>query len=171
MIFPDKLVQFKAYGDDNVLAGTVDVEIPDLKFLTEKLEVAGIAGPIDVPVLGLLEAMTAKINFRMVTKRFAGLMSQKTHSLELRGIVQSLDSTTGEIIASPCRVAMRFMPLGMTPGKWEQAKATGSAIEASVLYLKFTLDGVDLFEVDKLNMKYKAGEDSSFANLVQQFLN
>jgi P2 family phage contractile tail tube protein len=148
---PEKLISYRAYRDGVDLVGTTDIELPDLDAMTEKIKGAGIAGEVDSPVLGHYGSMTVKLSWRTLVKPIAWLSRQETHALDFRGASQVLDAASGTYKAVPIRVAIRAVPKKTGLGKFDVGAQTGSTNELEVTYIKVTIDGADVIEIDKYN--------------------
>lgn len=152
---PERLTNFNAYNDGKKLVGTVDVELPEVAFMTDTISGAGIAGEIDSPVVGMVQSMTSTITWRTVTKAASVLAAPKIHAIELRGSQEVFDQSTGTKRAQPLRVAMRVQPKNLSLGSLEVGSSTGTESEFEVTYLKVILDGEEIIEIDKFNFIYK----------------
>ncbi len=148
---PERLTSFNAYNVGNKLIGVVDATLPEVAFMTDSISGAGIAGEIDSPVLGMVQSMTTGFTWRTVTKAAAVLAAPRVHALELRGSQEVFDQASGVKRAQPVKVAMRVQPKNLNLGSLEVGSATGTESEFEVTYLKVTLDGEDILEIDKYN--------------------
>lgn len=153
---PERLTNFNAYNDGNKLVGTVDVEMPEVAFMTDTISGAGIAGEIDSPVLGMVQSMTSTLTWRTVTKAASVLVAPRVHAIELRGSQEVFDQATGTKRAQPLRVSMRVQPKNLSMGSLEVGSSTGTESEFEVTYLKVIIDGEEVLEVDKFNFIFKA---------------
>lgn len=148
---PEILNSYRVYRDGAELVGTADVELPDLDAMTEKIKGAGIAGEVDSPVVGHYGSMSVKLNWRTLVKPVAFLSQQKTHALDIRGAVQVMDAASGEYKMIPVKVTIRGVPKKTGLGKFNVGSQTDSSNELEVSYLKVTIDGSDVIEIDKYN--------------------
>ncbi len=153
---PERLTNFNAYNDGNKLVGTVDVEMPEVAFMTDTISGAGIAGEIDSPVLGMVQSMTSTLTWRTVTKAASVLVAPRVHAIELRGSQEVFDQATGTKRAQPLRVSMRVQPKNLSMGSLEVGSSTGTESEFEVTYLKVIIDGEEVLEIDKFNFIFKA---------------
>ena len=161
MNIPEKLINFKCYLEgSSELAGMVDATIPDIEYMTETLSGAGIAGEIESTTLGHTGVMTMTLNFRSLVAKNVVMMKQKRYALELKGALQETDPGTGIIKVVPMSVSVRAVPKKGTLGKLTVAKPLDSANEFSIDYIKLTIGGETVVEIDKLNMiANMGGED------------
>lgn len=138
---PERLTNFNAYNDGKKLIGTVDVELPEIAFMTDTISGAGLAGEIDSPVLGMVQSMTSTLTWRTVNKAAGVLTAPRVHAIDLRGSQEVFDQAAGVKVAQPVRLAMRVQPKRNGLGSFEVGTSTGSESEFEVTYLKVTVDG------------------------------
>ena len=153
-LIPEILIGFRVYEGGNHYVGVADVELPKLETMTETIKGAGIAGEVEVAVLGQLSAMNAKLNWRITTKDTLRLAAPKVHELVLRGSAQYHDSGTGELETSALRIALRGRSKSVDPGKFDAAATMDASTEFSLTYLKIDYDGQTMIEYDPLAYKY-----------------
>lgn len=148
---PEKLINFRVYEDGTDLLGIADVELPSIEAMTETIKGAGIAGEVESPVLGHFGSMSLTLNWRAVTKPTVHLTRQKAHNLDLRGATQIYNSGTGEYKVSSLKVSVRCIPKKTELGKLDVWATADASNEFEVTYMKVTLDGKDIVEIDKYN--------------------
>lgn len=148
---PEKLISFRVYEDGADLLGVADAELPSLKAMTEEVKGAGIAGKVDSPVLGHYDSMTIKLSWRTVTRPTVSLAQPKVHSLDLRGAIQVMNAGAGEYKVVPLKVAVRCIPKDTGLGKLDVGAKSDASNEFEVVYIKVTLDGETVLEIDKYN--------------------
>lgn len=152
---PIRLVNFRAYNSSNLIIGTTDLTLPKIEYMTETVKGSGIAGEVDLPTLGHTGSITVTINWRAATEQAAELAEQKTHEMDFRGSVQYYDSASDEYKTIPARVSLRTTPKSFEIGKFEPSATMDQTEEYEVVYLKYTLNGVDKIEIDKFNFVCK----------------
>jgi hypothetical protein len=155
MIVPEMLRNFRVWEDSFDFIGTSDVELPDLKSLTESIKGAGMAGQIDAPVIGHLDSLETKFNWRTITNRNASLTAPKAHTFDVRGDQQFYDSTAGEYKTCAVRLLVVGSPKNTALGKLEPATTTGTNNVYETSYLKLEIDGKEKIEIDKYNYIFK----------------
>lgn len=148
---PERLTSFNAYNDGIKLIGVVDVELPEVAYMTDTISGAGIAGEIESTVQGMVQAMSTTMTWRTVNKAASVLSAPRIHAIELRGTQEVFDSATGIKRNQPVRVAMRVQPKRFAGGSFEVASATGTESEFEVTYYKLIIDGETVLEIDKYN--------------------
>lgn len=152
-IIPEKIINYKCYVDGQSSAtAMVDVDLPDIQFMSETINGAGIAGEIDSPTLGHFQAMELGVNFRTLIDENFKMFSQKQYALEFRAATQSTDINSGEITPGKLKISTRVIPKSLGLGKLEVGKPSSSNQKFSCHYLKVELNGETLLEIDKINM-------------------
>ena len=147
---PERLINFRAFLEGETLIGVADVELPKLESMKETVSGAGIAGEVESPVLGHFAAMSTTIKFRAITPDAVGkLATPAAHLLDFRGSQQVQEA--GAFKTVPVRVTVKATPMSVNLGKFEVGKATDTADEFSVSYLKLYVDGKEIVEVDPYN--------------------
>ncbi len=152
---PEKLINFRVFLDGKDQIGVADVQLPSLEAMSETVKGAGIAGEVDSPVLGHFGSMTLTLNWRVVTGDLIQLAAQKSHSLDLRGSIQTYDAGTGSYKPMAMKVVVRAIPKTVDLGKLDVGATADSSTELEVSYMKVSLDGKDRIELDKFNFIYK----------------
>lgn len=152
-VIPEKIINYKCYIDGEMSpTALVDVELPDLQYMSETISGAGIAGEIDSPTLGHFQNMEIGLNFRtLINKNFSNF-TQKMYSLEFRAATQSTDITEGKIRTGKLKISARVSPKNLALGKLEVGKPSGSNQKYSCYYLKVDVDEETVLEIDKVNM-------------------
>lgn len=148
---PEKLINFRVYEDGKDLLGVADAQLPSIEAMSDTVKGAGIAGEVDSPVLGHFGSMTLTLNWRTVTRPTVHLAQQRTHNLDLRGAIQVYNSGTGEYKVSPLKVTTRCIPKKTDLGKLDVGASSDASNEFEVTYIKVSLDGKVVIEIDKYN--------------------
>lgn len=155
-VIPEKAINYKLYVDGSPsLTALVDVDMPEIQFMSETISGAGIAGEIDSTTLGHIQAMTLGLNFRTIVDENFSILEQKAYSLDIKAGVQSSDQSAGKLVTGKFRLMVKGFPKGISLGKMAVGKATDSKQEFSVNYLKAEYDGKEVLEIDKTNMIFK----------------
>lgn len=145
------VINFKVYEDGNEHLGLASVVLPDLTYLTQSISGAGIAGNIEVPIIGHMDTMSTTINFRTTTKAAAKLAAPKRHQIELRAAQQEEDPVSGTIKVVPVKHVMVVLPKSNKGGTVQPASPTDGSGEYSVRYLKTVINGEVVTEIDPIN--------------------
>lgn len=152
---PERLINFNVYNGTNVMLGVADVELPEVTKMTDTLSGAGIGGEVESSVLGHFESMEATINFRVVTKAAAELLSSRSRQITLRGVQQVHDASTGETLVQRVRVTMNVQNKGFALGTFAPASNTDTSGTYEVTYLALYIDDQEVLVIDKFNMVFK----------------
>lgn len=150
---PEKLINFLIYEDGANLVGTADVTLPDLEAMTETIKGAGLAGEISSPVLGHYGSQTMEINWRTLDVPAIHLAAPRSFLFDLREANQVKDSSSGEYIVQGVKVVVRGVPKNTGLGKADVGTGSGTKTTLEVDYIKITIDGKDVAEIDKYNYK------------------
>ena len=157
-MIPDKIKGFMCYDDGNKMIGIADVTLPTISHMTDTIKGAGIAGEIDSPAVGNIQSMTTSINWRSLVEENIIYTAPNTYHFDFRGAVQIYDQGTGDYISKAVKVVMKAIPKTFTPGNFDTASQMGTSLECEVIYVKMSIEGKELVEIDKLNYIYKVGE-------------
>lgn len=152
-MIPEKLVGFECYDEGNRIVGIADVVLPNLAFMTETVQGAGIAGEFETPTIGLFQSMATTINWRVLTDENVTYVAPKVYHFDFRGSKQFLNHSVGELEKQMLSVVMRVLPKTLTLGNLQQGAQMGTSGEFEVLYVKITLNDRELVEIDKIAYK------------------
>lgn len=149
---PSVLINAKIYGEDgNELLGVGQVELPDFEYMTESMSGFGIAGEMDVPVLGQFGSMTMSINWNTVCDGAVRLLAPKTHAFVIYASLQEWNTADGRFEPTPVKVQVRATPRKAGVGKFEPGTKMDPQSEFEVGYIKLSMNGATKLEIDKLN--------------------
>lgn len=148
---PSLLINAAVYEDGDERRGAGDVEISDLEYMTESLTGLGLAGEVDIPVLGHFASLTLKIKWNVVNKDSARLLEPKSHNLAIYGSIQEWNADAGTFAAKGCRIMCKATPKKSGIGTFEPAKKMEPESEFEITYLKMSIDGDEIIEIDKIN--------------------
>lgn len=144
-------INYEVYADGDRALGTASVDLPDIEFIKEEISGAGIAGKIDVGILGHIENLETTLHWRTIFEKPLYLMKQRTVMLSLRGAMQQYNAATGVRRAVPVRIDLRVAPSSLNLGSLEPAAQTDTESAFTADYIKITVDGATVFEHDKFN--------------------
>lgn len=149
---PERLTAFRVYMDGSSdLKGVADVELPKFESMKETVKGAGIAGEYDSPTLGHFGAMQVGLTWRTLEKNLLTLMRQQAQRLDLRGAFQDYDAGMGAYVTRSVRIVVQGVPISTESGKFEVGATSGSKSTIEVLYIKISIEGKTIVELDKLN--------------------
>lgn len=168
MKIPDRLIAFRVFDEDSNFIGTSDVELPEIESMTETLTGAGIAGEIDLPTLGQTASMETTLNFKTISTHQLHLMKPKGTTLDFRGSIQQLNTSTAELETVGVKLTMKLFPKKFGLGKLETSTAMDSDSVFEVLYIKMFIDNKEALEIDKSNYIYRINGHDYLADVRSQ---
>lgn len=148
---PEKLINFRVYQDGDDLLGISDVTLPKLDSITETVKGAGVAGEIDDPTIGHFGSMELELNWRTLVKSNIVLAKPTGVHLDLRGACQSHDSAKNVLKTMPVKIVVEGTPKSTDLGKLDMGATTDTKNTIEVTYIKITVDGESVLEIDKFN--------------------
>jgi len=149
---------FKAYDSatGRALDGTVTVELPNFELLTETYKGAGAGAEVNVPVPGVMSAMTAVISCPVIYGEITRYLALgTTRTLDLRNEVIVTNPSNHELQKVPNRWVLKGPLSGSNPGSVEQGATGDASITMQVYYAHHWLDGDDILEWDPFKMIYR----------------
>lgn len=148
---PEKLINFRVYQDGDDLLGISDVTLPKLDSITETVKGAGLAGEIDDPTIGHFGSMELELNWRSLVKSNIVLAKPTGVHLDLRGVCQGHDSAKNVLKTMPVKIVVEGTPKSTDLGKLDMGATTDTKNTIEVTYIKITVDGETVLEIDKFN--------------------
>ena len=146
-------INFRVFEDGREHMGLASVTLPNLNFITQQINGAGIAGNVDYPVIGQIEAMELGISFRTTQANAAKLAAPKRHTIELRSAQQGDDPVAGTLTEDNVKHVFVIVPKTNTGGSVAPASPVDGSGTYSALYWKETINGKVTKEIDPLNFK------------------
>ena len=148
------LINYEVYWDSTRLLGTASVDLMDIKFNTVDIAGAGVAGKLDLPILGHSDPLELTLNWRTVNEDALKLARQTGMDLALYGANQNLDNSDGQSTVEQIKISVRGLAKTATLGKFEPASSTETKTVLEVFYIKIEIGGKKALELDKLNFVY-----------------
>lgn len=152
MLIPNQVNNYSIWFGGNRFIGMADVTLPNLVNMTDELKGAGLGGTTSFPVAAHYDDWTATFNFHVMTKEGCELMRQDGLKIEARAGIQYLEPGQHRLQIGAWRFVMAILPRGFDLGKLEVGTKENASIEVGVTYIKALLDGVEVFEKDKINL-------------------
>ena len=160
VVVPSSLENFELFSESKRNLGIVDITLPKLTAKTVDVEGAGIGGTISLPTQGQTDNLEAEFNFRVVTDDTIKLAQPKAHALEAYGAINHWNASEGAYEVKQLRVSMRAIPSEFDLGKLASASAMDHKATMTLSYLKVSVDGTRVIEIDKFNyINYLYGTD------------
>lgn len=149
--FDESVINFAVYEDGVEYVGMAGVTLPNLSAIVQTLSGAGIAGNVEVPVLGHYDVMSLTLNFRTTTEHSVRLSEPRRHNIDLRMAQQIEDTVAGEVKVQSIKHVLVVVPKTDTGGTVAPAAPTNGSGEYSVRYWATYIDGAKVREIDPLN--------------------
>ena len=155
VVIPSSLENFELFIESDRSLGTVDITLPKLTAKTVDVEGAGIGGTISLPTQGQTDNLEVEVNFRAVTDSTIKLAQIKAH-----GAINCWNASEGAYQTKQVRVSMRAIPSEFDLGKLASASTMDHKVTMTLSYLKVSVDGTKMIEIDKFNyIQYLYGTD------------
>ena len=149
--FDESVINFAVYEDSVEYVGMAGVTLPNLAAIVQTLSGAGIAGNVEVPVLGHYDVMSLTLNFRTTTEHSVRLSEPRRHNIDLRMAQQIEDTVAGEVKVQSIKHVLVVVPKTDTGGTVAPAAPTNGSGEYAVRYWATYIDGAKVREIDPLN--------------------
>ena len=147
-MLPKILKNFNAYVDGRGYAGRIEeITLPKLTIKTEDYQGAGMSAPVEID-LGM-EKLEMDLTFSEYDPelfKLFGLTNGSEFALTLRGALQGSGET------SPVVINVRGYFKEMDFDSWKPAEKATLKCSVACNYYKLTIDGVELIEIDPINM-------------------
>lgn len=154
-MIPETLAGYNVYeGDtgDKFLAQTGNMTLATLTAMTNEVTGAGIAGSYNAPAAGSYQSISQEIPLTAPTPQsFRFMNPMKRSTLNIRGMVQVVDRSTGTRDRVPLRITLSGYGTAISPGTLQTGNPLGSTLTMEVTHIKIVLGNETVFEVDKLN--------------------
>lgn len=149
--FDESVINFAVYEDSVEYVGMATATLPNLSAIVQTLSGAGIAGNVEVPILGHYDVMNLTLNFRTTTEQSVRLSEPHRHNIDLRVAQQIEDTVAGEVKVQSVKHILVVVPKTDTGGSIAPATPTNGSGEYSVRYWATYIDGAKVREIDPLN--------------------
>lgn len=158
-----QVTNYEVYLEGDRMLGTATVDLPELKFLTAEISGAGITGKIDMPTMGHTESIEVTLNWINICPNLMNVSSQRSLDLALYGAQHVYNHGTGDNEVEQVKIELRGLNKSTTLGKFEPATTTDSKTVLEIVYLKLSIGGKRMLELDKLNFVYFAYDKDHLA--------
>lgn len=152
---PAATINLEVYEDSINYLGVAKVTLPSIVFPTVAISGAGMMGNMDVPLLGMVDAMSTTIDFLDAnhTGGAVKLAEPRKHQLDMRVATEFWDVEQAEVGSWADKYVMICHPKSFAPGTLTPMTAPSVSNEFAVYYFAGYRDGTQLWEIDKRNMK------------------
>jgi len=146
---PRVLKNFSLFVDGRGLAGTIStLTLPTLTTKMEEFRGGGMDAPVDIDMgMEKLETSFELFDYEENVLSLYGLADGAATQVTARGALRR----DGEA-AVPMIVNMTGVIKEMDPGDWAAGDQTSMTCSMSLRYLKITIGGREVVEIDKVNM-------------------
>lgn len=154
---PELVHSFNIYDDraKRLVGISGEVNLGELKAMTEKIDLAGMLGEYDAPASGHFGSIKLKIPFTILYVDMFELMDPHgAVSLTLRGALQHIGKETFKVDEYGVKIVVRGRMTDAALGKLAKSKKGDPEVELELLYIKIMIDGKTTLELDKLNFKF-----------------
>lgn len=155
-LIPDKINNFNVYvgtaSEASRLIGVTDeVTLPDLKYMSETINLAGMGGEIDSPTVGQFQSMEVEIPFSNIAKSSLEIAGADNVPLILRSAQEFADPGDNTKSFKNRTITLRGMTKGIKFGTLKKGGYGKPSITKEVTYYKEVIDGEVVAEIDKFN--------------------
>ena len=147
-MLPKILKNFNLYVDGRGYAGRVEeVTLPKLTLKTEEFQAGGMSAPIEIEMgMEKLEMNMTFSEYDPELFKLFGLTNGSEIAFTIRGALEGNGKTT------PVIVNVRGYFKEMDFDAWKPAEKASLKCSVACNYYKLTMDGVELVEIDPINM-------------------
>lgn len=146
---PRVLKNFSLFVDGRGLAGTVStLTLPTITTKMEEFRGGGMDAPVEIDMgMEILETSFELFDYEENVLSLYGLANGSATQVTARGALRR----DGDA-AVPMVVNMTGVIKEMDPGDWQAGEQTSMTCSMALRYLKITIGGREVIEVDKVNM-------------------
>ena len=146
-------INLEIYEDDVNLLGVAKVQLPSIAYPCVTISGAGMMGEMEIPLYGMVNAMTLTINWLTPHGDAVRLMSPEKHQLDMRVAEEYWDVAQAEVGLWADKYVVIVRPKNASPGTVAPMGNADTSGEYAVYYFAAYRDGKQLWEVDKRSMK------------------
>lgn len=157
ILIPEIMHSYNVYDDraKKLIGISGEVDLGELKSMTETIEVAGVLGEYEAPATGQISSVKIKIPFAVLYEQpFQLLDTEEPPQLTLRADAQSINQEGTKVKHYGIKIVVRGRVTSFKTGKLAKAKKGEPELEMEAAYIKIAIDNKDTLELDKLNFKY-----------------
>jgi|InofroStandDraft_1065614.scaffolds.fasta_scaffold108607_2 Phage tail tube protein FII len=164
MIIPDKTDRYNCYLNRvdaaHRIAVTAEITLPTFEYMSETINLSGMAGEVDSPSPGQIKSTQIEIPFTNISKANFELARNDNAIIILRAAQEKID-TGGHTRSYVNRtIIIRGFTKEINYGKLVKGGYGNPSVKKEITYYKDTVDGDVITEIDKFNGITKInGED------------
>lgn len=145
------IIQFEVYENGTDFLGIAKVTLPDYSYKIHTVNGVGIAGDVNVPVIGHMDAMTVTIEFLDSPTAARKLNEFRRHIVDIRAAHEAYDQTSGTFKVHSYKHLLEIAPTKMTQGTLAPHSQQGTSNEYTVFKSEDYIDGALVQKYDPLN--------------------
>ena len=146
-------INLEIYEDSVNLLGVAKVRLPSIAYPCVNITGAGMMGEMEVPLWGMVSAMTLSIDWLTPHGDAVRLMTPEKHQLEMRVAEEYWNVEQAEVGLWADKYVVIVRPKSASPGTVAPMGSADTSGEYAVYYFAAYRDGKQLWEVDKRSMK------------------
>lgn len=146
-------INLEIYENDVNLLGVAKVQLPSIAYPCVTISGAGMMGEMEIPLYGMVNAMTLTIDWLTPHGDAVRLMSPEKHQLDMRVAEEYWDVEQAEVGLWADKYVVIVRPKNASPGTVAPMGNADTSGEYAVYYFAAYRDGKQLWEVDKRSMK------------------
>jgi P2 family phage contractile tail tube protein len=152
MIYPSVVKNFKVYNAANSqFVGLADITNPKLMFEKDTLKGAGIAGSLNLPVVGNMQPMTMDLTWHTPTVQSFALFNGASASIRCMASIQLFDTASGQFLEYALEEIATVLCDEYDLGKFDNSTKAANVLRFSVIYLALWFNSVKMWELDPFN--------------------
>lgn len=164
MIYPNGHVDFMMYENGGPLIGIAKCNMPAIKYKIVTATGAGLMGDVTVPMAGMIEPMTIRIDFSSVTDAIVQLGTNEWHDVALYVADQHFNSVGRTEELEQVRFELSIRPTEISQGTIQTASAADASGTYSVCRYTVYKAGQKVIDIDQFGMTHEVnGVDNAAA--------
>ncbi len=144
-------IDFTVYRNSRELLGVAKATLPDIKFLTQTISGAGVAGNTEAVLKGMMDTMTLRLDFLSATDAAVNLIAPVKHNIDLRVAEQQWNKVAARSEVVATKYVMVVIPKTLTVGGVAPASPADASGEYAIYYYAAYKGKKQLWELDPYN--------------------
>lgn len=150
-------INLEIYEDGVNLLGVAKVRLPSIAYPCVTISGAGMMGEMEIPLYGMVSAMTLGIDWLTPHGDAVRLMTPEKHQLDMRVAEEYWNVEQAEVGLWADKYVTVVRPKSASPGTVAPMGSADASGEYAAYYFAAYRDGKQLWEVDKRSMKCVIG--------------
>ncbi|MDD3109042.1 MAG: phage major tail tube protein [Eubacteriales bacterium] len=148
---PEAYIDFAVYENSKELLGVAKATLPDIKFITQTISGAGVAGNVEAVLKGMVDIMNLSLDFISATDAAVSLAAPVKHNIDLRVAEQQWDTVGAKSVVEADKFVMVVLPKNFTVGSVAPASPADAKADFAVYYYAGYKGKKQLWEIDPYN--------------------